>query len=137
MMRKAETVFALCALCVFSLSFLLSLQTPDYGKIIGEWDIEVTADGEYYYLSMKMEKAETGLKGTISESTGGFTDVPLANIKFDGQTLYFEFTSPTPPDGNERLIKAELKVGDNKLDGTLTVEELGISASATATRKVK
>lgn len=137
MKRKAETVFALCALCVFSLSFLLSQQAPDYGKIIGEWDVEVVADGEYYYLSMKMEKAETGLKGTISESTGSFTDVPLANIKFDGQALTFEFTSPTPPDGNERLVKVEFKVGDNKLDGTLTLEDLGISASATATRKVK
>jgi hypothetical protein len=137
MKRKAETIFALCALCVFSLSFLLSQQAPDYGKITGEWQIEISADGEYYYLSMKIEKAETGLKGTISESTGGFTDVPLANIKFDGQTLSFEFTSATPPDGNERLVKVEFKVGDNKLEGTLTVEDLGISGSATATRKVK
>lgn len=121
----------------FSFSPGLSQETPDLRKIMGAWDIEVDADGEYYYLSMSIEKSEEGLKGTISESTGAFSDVPLSNIEYDGQTLKFTFNSPTPPDGIERLVKAEFKVGDNKLEGLLTVEDLEATATATATRKAK
>lgn len=133
-MVKFVKVFALGFFFIFSLS-LISQETPDYGKVLGSWDIEVEADGEYYYLSMKIEKTEDKLKGTISESSGTFTDVELEEIKFDGKNLTFGFTAPTPPDGYERLIKAEFEVGDNKLEGFLTIEDLGISASATATRK--
>jgi hypothetical protein len=110
---------------------------PDYGKILGTWDVEVNANGEYYYLTMNIEKSEEGLKGKVSESTGAFSDVPLKEIQYDGQTLKFQFTSPTPPDGLERLVKADFKVGDNKLEGTVAVEDMGLSVPATATKKVK
>ncbi len=131
--------FALGLFFSFSLCFLMlpSQETLNYEKILGAWDIEVVAEGEYYYLSMNLEKSEQELKGTISEQSGGFTDIPLSEIKFDGQTLSFDFTAPTPPDGLERLIKTEFKVADNRLEGTLNVVDLGVTATAIATRKEK
>jgi len=139
MTGKIGKVFSLCFLLAFSfcISSLLSQETPDYGKILGAWDVEVNAEGEFYYLSMDIEKTNGELKGAISEQAGSFTDTPLSEIKFDGQTLSFEFTGPTPPDGIERLIKTEFTVGDNKLEGSVTIEDLGITATATATRKEK
>jgi hypothetical protein len=139
MMAKWSTVSALSLFLILSLSSLPAQNqaTPDYGKIIGTWDIEVNANGEYYYLTMNIEKSEQGLKGTVSESTGAFKDVPIKETQYDGQSFKFQFTSPTPPDGLERLVKADFKVGDNKLEGTMSVEDMGISVAATATKKVK
>jgi len=139
MTAKWSTVSALGLFLVISLSSPAAQNqaAPDYGKILGTWDVEVNANGEYYYLSVNIEKSEEGLKGKVSESTGAFSDVPLKEIQYDGQTLKFQFTSPTPPDGLERLVKADFKVGDNKLEGTVAVEDMGISVPATATKKVK
>jgi DNA-binding beta-propeller fold protein YncE len=139
MMAKWSTVSALSLFLIISFSSLPAQNqaAPDYGKILGTWDVEVNADGEFYYLTMNIEKSEEGLKGTVSESTGAFSDVPLKEIQYDGQSLKFQFTSPTPPDGLERLVKADFKIGDNKLEGTMAVEDMGISVPATATKKVK
>lgn len=99
--------------------------------------MEVEAEGEYYYLSFNIEKDESGLNGTISESTGFFSDSPLSNIQFDGEKLSFEFTVPTPPDGLERVVKAEFKVADNEMEGYVSLEDLGLSVPANATREIE
>jgi hypothetical protein len=139
MTAKWSTVSVLSLFLIIPFSFLLAQNqaAPDYGKILGTWDVEVNADGEFYYLTMNIEKSEEGLKGTVSESTGSFSDVPLKEIQYDGQSLKFQFTSPTPPDGLERLVKADFKVGDDKLEGTMAVEDMGLSVPATATKRVK
>jgi hypothetical protein len=121
-------------LVLFSFSWAAQ-EKPDYGKIVGTWKIEVDADGEYYYLTLELKNAEGNLEGTISEDAGSFTDVPISEILFDGENLSFEFTSPTPPDGLERLVKAELKVGVDTMNGVMNVPDLGASATATATRE--
>ena len=36
--------------------FLHSQDTIDYGKILGEWEMEVDAGGEYFYLSFTIDK---------------------------------------------------------------------------------
>lgn len=139
MMAKCLTVSALSVFLILSLSSAppQAQVAVDYGKILGSWDVEVNADGEYYYLSLNIEKSEEGLKGTVSESTGAFSDVAIKEIQYDGQTLKFQFTSPTPPDGLERVVKADFKVGDSKLEGTMAVEDLGLSVPATAIKKVE
>ena len=109
--------------------------TPDLAKVLGDWELEVDAGGEeYYYLSLLLEETDSLLTGVISESQGFFQDVPLSNIQYDGQVLSFEFTAPTPPDGQERLIAAEFTVGKDKMEGYLTLPELGVSAPTTAKR---
>jgi len=109
--------------------------TVDHGKILGDWELEVDAGGEYFYLSFSIEKADEGLKGSISESSGFFSDVPLENIEFDGKNLSFEMNIPTPPDGYENLVKTDLELVEGKFTGTLSVESMGISAAAAATKK--
>jgi hypothetical protein len=128
---------SLCAVfvCLLIVSFLNGQEQVDYANILGDWEMEVDAGGEYYYLLFTIEKADGELAGTISESSGFFTDVFLKNIEFDGENLSFEMTVPTPPDGYENLVKAELEWVEGKLVGMLSVESLGISASATATKK--
>jgi hypothetical protein len=118
--------------------FFLSLQSQesaDFTKVTGSWDVEVYADGDAYYLTMELKVTEGKLEGTISESMGTFSDVPLTEITFDGENLNFQFTSPTPPDGLSRLVKTEFKLVEDKLDGVMIVEELGVTASASAKRK--
>jgi len=132
----AVLIFAIIGIG-FCLSFHLSAQDiVDYGKILGDWDMEVDAGGEYFYLSFSIEKIEDGLKGSISESSGFFSDVSLENIEFDGSHLRFEMNIPTPPDGYENLVKSDLELVEERLEGTLSVESLGISAAATATKKI-
>jgi len=102
--------------------------------VLGKWNVEIDADGQYFYLTMELKDVSGKLEGTISESQGMFTDLELVNESFDGTTLSFEFTSPTPPDGMERLIKAELQLLEGKLDGSMNVPALGMSVRVTATR---
>jgi len=114
----------------------VSGQDPvDYTVIIGEWDMEVDAGGEYFYLSFSIEKTDEGMKGAISESSGFFSNVPLENIQYDGKNLSFEMKIPTPPDGYENLVKSAFELTKGKFEGTLSVESLGISAAATAIKK--
>lgn len=135
---KYKKIFVLFFLLLLSLSFpLLSQETPNYEKILGAWDVEVQAEGEFYYLAMKIDNSSGELAGTISEINGTFSDVSLREMKFDGQTLSFEFTAPTPPDDVERLIKVELRAGEDRLEGNLDVEGLGVAATVTATRAEK
>ena len=85
--------------CFFSFSFLEGQDQVDLGKILGDWNMEVDAGGEFYYLTFTIEKTGGELSGTISESSGFFSEIPLENIEFDGTNLSFEMTIPTPPDG--------------------------------------
>ena len=130
-------IFVFSLLFVFGLFFsgLFGQEKLSHEKLVGEWDVEVDAGGEYYYLTMTIEKTNGGLKGTISEESGYFQNAALSDIEFDGAVLKFGFTAPTPPDGYERLVKAEFKVGENRLEGYMTAEDLDLTVSATATRK--
>ena len=137
MKARAFKVFVLSIFFIFSfsLSLLNSQGTADFGKVVGAWEIELDVEGEYYYLSMKIEESEGKLKGTISEASGFFSDIPLTNIEYDGKIFNFDFNATTPPDGMERLLKMELEVGDNKLEGILDVPDLGVSGAVVATRE--
>lgn len=128
-------IFGLLFVFILSFSALFSQEKGSPERVVGEWNVEIDAGGEYYYLNMTIEKANGGLKGTISEESGYFQNLALSNIDFDGAILKFEFIAPTPPDDYERVIKAEFKVGENRLEGSMTAEELGLTASAVATRK--
>jgi len=136
MKRSIGPTFFSLIFFLLCFSFAWSFQTtPDYGKILGKWKMEVRADGEFYYLTLNLKSVNGTLEGTVSESMGFFTDVPISEIVFDGENLSFEFKSPTPPDGSERLVVAQLKVGVDTMDGIVSVPELGGSATASATRE--
>lgn len=135
--RKSLCIFA-CVffVCIFSCSFLKGQDQVDLKKILGDWNMEVDAGGEFYSLSFTIEKTDGELSGKISESSGFFSDIPLENIEFDGTNLSFEMTIPTPPDGYENLVKAEFELVEERLEGMLTVESIGASASAVASKQI-
>jgi len=130
---RIHLIAALAALLISSSG--IAQEKVDNSAILGVWKIEVDADGQYYYLIMQLKEASGKLEGTVSESEGTFTDRELENEAFDGTSLSFEFNSPTPPDGLERLVKAEFKLVEGKLDGTIAVPAMGVTVRATATKE--
>lgn len=135
MLNLRKTKVIIFALMIFtgSVVFAMMIQA-DHSKVLGDWEIELDAEGEYYYLSMTVKEEEGKLAGTISEASGFFVDVPLMDIVYDGENFNFQFTAPTPPDGMERIIKGEYKVQTDKMEGLIIVDDLGLSAPSTAER---
>ena len=136
-MRKNYKDFIFPALVLFISLGVFQLGAADFEKVLGEWDLEIDAGGEYYYLTMKISAAEGSLQGTISEANGYFFDVPLKDILLDGSVLSMKFTSPTPPDGLEREVVCSYEVGDDVLEGTIALEEVELIAPVVGTRGKK
>jgi hypothetical protein len=129
-------VVVLAVAAVLSLGLALAAQTkPSPDKLIGSWAVEVNAGGENYYLTLTFKATDGKLEGALSEQSGMFTNVPLTNIEWDGTVLKFACKIATPPDGTERATKSEMKHQDGKLTGTITIEDMGMTASMTATKK--
>jgi len=110
---------------------------PDLSKVLGTWSLEINADGQVFYLTLVMEAVEGTLAGKVSEQNLMFTDTPLSDIAYDGETLKCTATVPSPPDMATRPWAIELKVGPESLEGTIANEELMISASMTGKRTKK
>jgi hypothetical protein len=135
MLNLKKTNVIIFALMIFTASVVFAMMfQADHSKVLGDWEIELDAEGEYYYLSMTVKEEEGKLAGTISEASGFFVDVPLTDIVYDGESFNFQFTAPTPPDGMERILKGEFKVQTDKMEGLIIVDDLGLSAPATAER---
>ena len=135
-MKKIDSR-ALLVAAVFVL--LIAVAAPaqekaDTAKIVGTWMIDVYAGETNYSLSLAVTDTEGQLAGTVSESMGAFTEVALSDIYYDGETFRFSFSSPTPPDGSSRTVKADFKVGVDKMDGLLSVPDLEVTVEAKATR---
>ncbi len=129
----SDSLLIFLVLIFFSVP-LLAQQKADFGKIVGDWDMEGDADGDYIYLSLKFMEKEGKLSGTISEASGYFIDVELKNFKYDGKTLNFEFMTATPPDDMERNIRVEFDVLDDKLEGYMFVDDLGMTIPVLASK---
>jgi len=127
---KLRTLFlillGICVLSITSASGLAGLKSADQAKLAGTWEMEIDAEGEYFYLTMVIEESDGILSGKISEESGFFTDVVIEKIKFNGQTLTFQFDAPTPPDGEERTLIAELIFSGDICKGTISIEDLGM-----------
>jgi hypothetical protein len=131
--RNHGPVFVFAALFLFM--WASAQEKTDLSKVTGTWKIEVIADGDEFHLTMALKEEAGSLSGTISESMGMLNNVPLADVLFDGTNLSFTFNSPTPPDGLERLVKAEFKLIENGLDGLMIVPSLDATAPAKAVRE--
>jgi len=136
-MRKNRLVFWLTfgTLAMLLVVPAAAARQADPGQIAGEWEIELDAEGEVYYLAMTLKDEGGKLAGTVSEPSGFFSDIPLTDIFYDGKSFRFKFTAPTPPDGMERVVAGDFEVENGKMEGFINVDDLGISAPAVATRK--
>jgi hypothetical protein len=134
MNTRSKFVLAAAALLVLVLA-APAQQKVDMNKVAGAWSLEVNAGGEFYYLTLDLKAKDGKLEGGLSEANGMFKDAPLANVEFDGTTLKFDVKIPTPPDGAERLVKTEMKLVAAKLDGVLSIADMGLSAGITGVKK--
>jgi hypothetical protein len=135
-MRKSYFLFVFAA-TVIALSFAtsaLAQEKVDTAKVLGGWKIEVYAGDQNYSLNLVVSEENGRLAGKISESLGSFTDVTISDISFDGVTFRFGFISPTPPDGSSRTVKADLKLAQDTMGGTLSVPDLDVVVDARASR---
>jgi hypothetical protein len=107
----------------------------DYTPLVGQWALQIDAGGEYYFLVLELKLNAGKLEGQLSEQNGLFTNAPLSNIEFDGEALKFDAKTPTPPDGAERLLKTEVKLVADKLEGMITIVEMNLSVPLTGTKK--
>jgi hypothetical protein len=110
---------------------------PDRAKILGTWTLEINANTMYIYLTLALEETSGQLSGKISEQNGMFADAPLSNIEYDGETLSYDISVPSPPDGLVKVWKTQLKVGDDTAEGAIANLELGMSAPIEAKRVKK
>jgi hypothetical protein len=110
---------------------------PDNGKVVGDWNLDVFAGGMTITLNLTLAEAEGKLAGKISEPNGMFTDVALTGIQYDGETLTYDISVPSPPDGAVKTWKTELKVGEDAVEGGISNAEAGMSATITGKRVKK
>lgn len=110
---------------------------PDRGKILGTWSLDIYAGGMTVTLTLVLEEAEGKLAGKISEANGMFTDAPLNNIEYDGESLAYDISIPSPPDGAVRTWRTELKVGEEVVEGGIANNEAGMSATINGKRVKK
>jgi len=110
---------------------------PDNGKVVGDWSLDIFAGGTNITLNLTLAEAEGKLSGKISEPNGMFTDVALAGIQYDGETLSYDISIPSPPDGSVRTWRTELKVGQDTAEGNISNAEAGMSATITGKRVKK
>jgi hypothetical protein len=134
MKNLSRSVLAAAALLALGLA-APAQEKVDLDKVSGSWSLEVSAGEEFYYLTLDLKVKDGKLEGGLSEANGMFKDAPLANIEFDGATLKFDVKVPTPPDGAERLVKTEMKLVAAKLEGMLTIADMGLSAGVTGVKK--
>jgi hypothetical protein len=139
MKKTASRALLVTAVFILAAAAAVAVAAPaqekaEPSKIVGSWTIDVYAGEATYTLGLVVTATDGQLAGRISESGGTFTDVALGDIFYDGETFRFSFMSPTPPDGASRTIKAEFKVGEDRMDGTLSVPDMDVTIEAKATR---
>jgi len=106
-------------------------------NLAGTWDIEVSADGQYFYMTLVLGLVEGNLTGKVSEQSGFFTDTPCQNLAIDGRKFTCETNIPTPPDGAVRTWTIAVEVDGETFTGSISNPELQISAALTGKRSKK
>lgn len=133
---KAVFIFGLSVLILTSgLSAISNGASND--KVIGNWDLEIYAEGQYFYLTMKLQESEGVLSGTVSEQSGLFTDSPLSEVTFDGEFLSCLASVPSPPEGMILSWWISLKIGEDVAEGLISNADIGLSASLSGKRTKK
>ena len=136
-MKRTSCLFGLgvAVTVVLVAGSTLAQEKPDLSEVVGNWKVEVYAGNSTYYLNLVVTEASGQLAGKVSESMGLFTDVSISEISYDSVAFRFDFVAPTPPDGTSRTVRADFKVAEDAMGGTLTVPDLDVIAEAKAIRQ--
>ena len=133
---KIASIIGLSVLVLASGLSAVSTGTAN-AKVVGTWDLEIYAEGQYFYLTMNLQESEGVLAGTVSEQSGFFTDSPLSEVAFDGELLSCLASVPSPPDGMVLSWWISLKIGEEVAEGSISNADIGLSASMTGKRTKK
>jgi hypothetical protein len=116
---KKVMILALPAVLIALTAVLLLAQNKDLsGTWVGETVVPNSADKDGITLVLK--KDGSSYSGTFSDSMGMANSVPLENVKFENDTLTFEFVISTP-DFTLR-VSTTLKISGEKLVGSWVTE---------------
>jgi hypothetical protein len=100
-------------------------------NLVGKWDVEVSADSQYFYLTLVLELVEGKLAGKVSEANGMFTDAPCQDLVLDGKKFTCVTNISTPPDGAVRPWTIAVEIDGEAFTGSISNAELQISAAMT------
>ena len=100
-------------------------------NLVGKWDIEVSADSQYFYMTLVLELVDGKLAGKVSEQNGFFTDTPCQDLLLDGKKFTCVTNIPTPPDGAVRPWTIAVEVDGEAFTGSISNAELQVSAAMT------
>ena len=100
-------------------------------SIAGEWSVTIAEYGEE---KQTLGPIQIKLKAEGDKLTGVFVtprmgDLPLENLKFDGEALYFKVSN------GEQRFEFDLKLGEGKFEGKMTASVSKMTGKATMTRK--
>ena len=130
-------VLALAAGLVFARPQQTPAPKPDTGKILGTWSLDIFAGGMTITMTLVMEEVDGKLAGKISEANGMFPETAIANIEYKEESLAYDLSIPSPPDGAVRAWRTELKVGADVVEGSIASNEAGMSATISGKRVKK
>jgi hypothetical protein len=100
-------------------------------SIAGEWSVMIA---EYGDEKQTLGPVPIKLKTEGDKLTGVFVtprmgDVPLENLKFDGEALFFKISN------GEQYFEFDLKLNERKFEGKMTASISRMVGKATMTRK--
>ena len=132
MMKRKTLAVGLSVLAVAALCWPQAApQSLKPENLVGRWDVEISVDSQYFYMTLVLELVEGKLAGKVSEANGFFTDVPCQNLVIDGKKFTCETNIPTPPDGAVRTWTIAVEVDGETFTGSISNAELQISAALT------
>ncbi len=89
------------------------------GTWLGETVVPNAEDKDV--ITMVLKKAGNAYTGTISDSLGMVNGAPLEKVKFENDTLSFEFV--VPAGGQDHRARTTLKISGEKLVGSWETED--------------
>jgi hypothetical protein len=115
---------------------LLCIAAPIFGQnkdLSGTWSGETVVPNapDKDVITMVLKKAGDSYTGTLSDSLGMLNRTPLEKVKFEKDTLIFEFVVSTG--GQEIRARIALKISGEKLSGSWETED-GNTGSLEMTR---
>jgi len=106
--------------------FLVCIAAPIFGQnkdLSGTWSGETVVPNapDKDVITMVLKKAGDSYTGTISDSLGMLNGTPLEKVKFEKDTLIFEFIVSTG--GQEIRARTTFKISGEKLVGSWETED--------------
>jgi len=95
-------------------------ETKKDSALLTKWDVVISAPGQDYAGTLKLEKTADGFKGSVTTELG---EAPLSGIKVDGDSFTGNIVVSAQGTTIEGTISGKAK--DGKISGELVLNGLG------------